>query len=188
MSLNLELWLPTFEETFFTLHRIILLANHVTSILLWILGKSYLKQKISSYIIQLHGLGSRLTRSSIHKVDYQSAFSLLHRLVSSNDGSQPILSLSYSMKAASPTKVHICTKQHQSPWRYYLIKAHGSSLWHIISFSAHESHWRNFGSRGLEGQEVCSLKLQQFKVDNRNMLLWHVFSNSLNSNGSMCNG
>ena len=29
----------------------------------------------------------------------------------------------------------------------------------------------NFGSRGLEGQEVCSVKLQRFKVDKRNMLL-----------------
>ena len=38
-------------------------------------------------------------------------------------------------------------------------KAHGSSSWHIISFSAHESHQGNFGSHGLEGQEVCSVKL-----------------------------
>ena len=29
----------------------------------------------------------------------------------------------------------------------------------------------NFGSRGLEGQEVCSVKLQQFKVDKENTLL-----------------
>ena len=38
-------------------------------------------------------------------------------------------------------------------------KTHGSSSWHIISFSAHESHQGNFGSRGLKGQEICSVKL-----------------------------
>ena len=36
---------------------------------------------------------------------------------------------------------------------------------------AHKSLWGNFGSRGLEGQEVCSVKLQRFKVDKRDMLL-----------------
>ena len=29
----------------------------------------------------------------------------------------------------------------------------------------------NFGSRDLEGQEVCSVKFQWFKVDKRNMSL-----------------
>ena len=53
----------------------------------------------------------------------------------------------------------------QNLWRYYLIKTHGSSSWHIISFLAHESHWRNFGSCDLEDQEVCSIKLQQFNFD-----------------------
>ena len=36
---------------------------------------------------------------------------------------------------------------------------------------AHKSFWGNFGSRGLKGQEVCSVKLQRFKVDKRNVLL-----------------
>ena len=36
---------------------------------------------------------------------------------------------------------------------------------------AHESLWGNFESRGLEGQEACSVKLQWFKIDKRNMLL-----------------
>ena len=43
---------------------------------------------------------------------------------------------------------------------------------------AHEFHWGNFGSRGLEGQEVCSVKLQWFKVDKRNML-FGMFSPTL---------
>ena len=48
-----------------------------------------------------------------------------------------------------------------------------SHLW--LMTQAHKSLWENFGSRGLEGQEVCSVKLQRFKVDKRNMLLG-VFS------------
>ena len=36
---------------------------------------------------------------------------------------------------------------------------------------AHESLWGNFESRGLEGQEVCLVNLQRFKVDKRDMLL-----------------
>ena len=57
----------------------------------------------------------------------------------------------------------------QNPWQYYLIKGHSSSSRTTSHFQlmieAHESHQGNFGSRGLEGQEVCSVKLQQFKVD-----------------------
>ena len=177
MSLNLELWLPTVEYTFFILLSIILLAIHVTSILSWILDKSYLKPKISLYLIQLHGLGSRPKRSSIHKADYQSTFSLLHRLVSSNDSrlTAHIISL-ILMESSFSNKnsyLHKTTPKPivQSPWRYYLIKTHGSSSWHIFSFSTHEFHWGNFGSRGLGRKEGCSLKLQPFKVDNKNMLL-----------------
>ena len=40
-----------------------------------------------------------------------------------------------------------------------------------LLIQAYEFIWGNFGSRGLEGQEVCSVKLQQFKVDKRDMLL-----------------
>ena len=36
---------------------------------------------------------------------------------------------------------------------------------------AHKSLWGNFGSRDLGGQEVCSVKLQRFKVDKGNILL-----------------
>ena len=52
---------------------------------------------------------------------------------------------------------------------------------------AHESHWGNFGSRGLEDQEVCLVKFQWFKVDKGKHVAWHVFPNSLNPDGSMCN-
>ena len=75
----------------------------------------------------------------------------------------------------------------QNSWRYYLIKAHDSSSWHNISFSAHEPHQGNFGSRGLDGQEVCSIKLLWFKVYKGKHVAWHVFPNSLNFDGSVCN-
>ena len=50
-------------------------------------------------------------------------------------------------------------------------KTQGMSSYLWIMIQAHESVWGNFRSRGLEGQEVCSVKLQRFKVDKRNMLL-----------------
>ena len=50
-------------------------------------------------------------------------------------------------------------------------KTQGTSSHLRLMIQAHESLWGNFRSRGLEGQEVYSVKLQQFKVDKRNMLL-----------------
>ena len=61
-----------------------------------------------------------------------------------NHSSQHILPLSYSWKATSHFRLMI---------------------------QAHEFVQGDFGSCGLEGQEVCSVKFQQFKVDKRNMLL-----------------
>ena len=52
-----------------------------------------------------------------------------------------------------------------------MVQAHGTSSHFQPIIQAHESHRGNFGSRGLEGQEVCSVKLLQFKVDKENMLL-----------------
>ena len=51
----------------------------------------------------------------------------------------------------------------------------------------HESHWGNFGSHGLEGQEVCLEKLEWFKVDKGKHVAWYVFPNSLNSDELVCN-
>ena len=50
-------------------------------------------------------------------------------------------------------------------------KTRGTSSHLRLMIQAHKSFWGNFGSHGLEGQEVCSVKLQQFKVDKRDMLL-----------------
>ena len=49
-------------------------------------------------------------------------------------------------------------------------KTRGTSSHFRLMIQAHKSFWGNFGSRGLEGQEVCLVKLQRFKVDKRNML------------------
>ena len=50
-------------------------------------------------------------------------------------------------------------------------KTRGTSSHFRLMIQAHKSLWGNFGSCGLEGQELCSVKLQRFKVDKRNMLL-----------------
>jgi len=52
-----------------------------------------------------------------------------------------------------------------------MVQAHDTPSHFQLMIQAHESHQGNFGSRGLEGQEICLAKLQQFKVDKRNMLL-----------------
>ena len=49
-------------------------------------------------------------------------------------------------------------------------KTRGTSSHFRLIIQAHKSLWGNFGSRGLEGQEVCLVKLQRFKVDKRDML------------------
>ena len=39
-----------------------------------------------------------------------------------------------------------------------MVQAHGTSSHFQLMIQAHESHRGNFGSRGLESQEVCSVK------------------------------
>ena len=50
-------------------------------------------------------------------------------------------------------------------------KTWGTSSHFRLMIQTHKSFWGNFGSCGLEGQEVCLVKLQRFKVDKRDMLL-----------------
>ena len=66
-----------------------------------------------------------------------------------------------------------------------MVQAHGTSSPFWLMIQAHESHRENFGSRGLEGQEVCSVKFQWFKVDKEKHVTWNVFPNSQNSDGSV---
>ena len=83
-----------------------------------------------------------------------------------------------------PKRAHIYTKKVSKP----MVQAHRTSSHFWLMIQAHESHWGNFRSRGLEGQEVCLVKLQWFKVDKEKHIACHVFPNSLNSDGSVCNG
>ena len=46
-----------------------------------------------------------------------------------------------------------------------MVQAHSTSSHFLLMIQAHESHRGNFGSRGLEGQEVCLVKFQWFKID-----------------------
>ena len=41
-----------------------------------------------------------------------------------------------------------------------IVRAHGTTSHFWLMIQVHESHQGNFGSRGLEGQKVCSVKLQ----------------------------
>ena len=68
-----------------------------------------------------------------------------------------------------------------------IVRAHDTTSYFWLMIQAHESHRGNFGSRGLEGQEICSVKLQWFKIDKGKYVAWHVFPNFLNSNRSVCN-
>ena len=93
--------------------------------------------------------------------------------------------LSWILKKSllNPKRAHIQTKKGQNSW-FKLIAHH---LIFLLIIQIHESHWKNFGSCDLEGQEVCSVKLQWFKVDKGKHVAWHIFSNSLNSDGAVCN-
>ena len=68
-----------------------------------------------------------------------------------------------------------------------IVRAHGTTFHFLLMIQAYESHRGNFGSCGLKGQKVCSVKLQQFKIDKGKHVTWHVFPNSLNFDGPICN-
>ena len=68
-----------------------------------------------------------------------------------------------------------------------MVPARGKTSHFLLIIQTHKSHREIFGSRDLEGQEVCSIKLQWFKVDKGKHVVWHVFLNSLNFDRSLCN-
>ena len=68
-----------------------------------------------------------------------------------------------------------------------MVQAHDTSSHFWLMIQVQESHWGNFGSRGLESQDICSVKFQWFKVDKGKHVAWRVFPDSLNSDGSVCN-
>ena len=86
----------------------------------------------------------------------------------------------------------ISFKAQKSPYLHKnvskpMVQAHSTSSHFRLMIQAHESRRENFGSRGLEGQKVCSVKFQWFKIDKGKHVTWHVFPNSLNSDGSVYN-
>ena len=107
-----------------------------------------------------------------------------------------ILSCILGKSLLKPKRAHIYTKRRQSPWSKThsniisskpMVQSCGTTSHFRLMIQAHESHRRNFGSCGLEGQEVCSVKLQWFKVDKGKHVAWRVFPNSLNFDGSLYN-
>ena len=68
-----------------------------------------------------------------------------------------------------------------------IVQAHNTLSHFLAHDPTHESHQENLGSRGLEGQKVCLVKLQWFKVDKGKHVAWYVFPNSLNSDKSVRN-
>ena len=86
----------------------------------------------------------------------------------------------------------ISSKAQKNPYLHKkaskpMVQAHSTLSHFWLMIQAYASHRGNFGSRGLEGQEVCLVKLQWFKVDKGKHVAWRVFPNSLNSDGSVCN-
>ena len=115
-------------------------------------------------------------------INVEDKFFTLHSFISLATRTTSTLSWILGKSLLKPKRAHIHTKRHQSPW--FKLMAHHLIFWLMIQ--AHESYRGNFGSRGLEGQEVCSVKLQWFKVDKGKHVTWHVFPNSLNFDGSVC--
>ena len=84
-----------------------------------------------------------------------------HGFISLATHTMSTLSWIFGKSLLKPKRAHIHTKKRQSPW--FKLMVHHLIFWLMIQ--AHESHRGNFESRGLEGQEVCSVKLQWFKID-----------------------
>ena len=116
-------------------------------------------------------------------VDVEEKFFTPHGFILLATRTTSTLSWISGKSLLKPKRAHIHTKRHQCPW--FKLMAHHLIFWLMIQ--AHESHRGNFGSRGLEGQEVCSVKLQWFKVDKEKHVAWRVFPNFLNFDGSVCN-
>ena len=116
-------------------------------------------------------------------VDVEDKFFTPHGFISLATRTTSTLSWILRKSLLKPKRAHIHTIRRQSPW--FKLMTHHLIFWLMIQ--ANESHQGNFGSRGLEGQEVCLIKLQWFKVDKGKHVAWRVFSNSLNSDGSVCN-
>ena len=95
---------------------------------------------------QAHALGG---------LNVEDKFFTPHGFISLATRTTSTLSWILGKSLLKPKRAHIHTKRRQNPW--FKLMAHHLIFWLMIQ--AHESHRGNFGSRGLEGQKVCSVKL-----------------------------
>ena len=91
----------------------------------------------------------------LHLVFVEDKFFTPHGFISLITRTASTLSWILGKSLLKPKRAHIHTKRCQNPW-FKLMTQH-LIFWLMIQ--AHESHRGNFRSRGLEGQEVCSVKL-----------------------------
>ena len=103
-----------------------------------------------------------------------------HDFISLATCTTSILSWILGKSISKPKRAHNYQKRRQSLWSNThgdfilskpMVQAHGTSSHFQLMIQAHESHRGNFGSCGLEDQEVRLVKLQRFKIDKENMLL-----------------
>ena len=116
----------------------------------------------------------------IRQKDVEDKISTPYGFISLTTCTISILSWILGKSISKPKRAHNYQKRRQSLWSNThgdfilskpMVQAHGTSSHFQLMIQAHESHRGNFGSCGLEDQEVRLVKLQRFKVDKENMLL-----------------
>ena len=116
----------------------------------------------------------------IRQKDVEEKISTPYGFISLTTCTISILSWILGKSISKPKRAHNYQKQRQSLWSNThgdfisskpMVQAHGTSFHFQLMIQAHESYRGNFGSCGLEDQEVRLVKLQRFKVDKENMLL-----------------
>jgi len=108
---------------------------------------------------QAHALGG---------LNVKDKFFTPHAFISLATSTTSTLSWILGKSLLKPKRTHIYTKRHKSPWSKThcdiisskpMVQSRGTTSHFRLMIQAHESHRGNFGGRGLEGQEVCLVKL-----------------------------
>ena len=116
----------------------------------------------------------------IRQKDVEDKISTPYGFISLTTCTISILSWILGKSISKPKRAHNYQKRRQSLCSNThgdfilskpMVQAHGTSSHFQLMIQAHESHRGNFGSCGLEDQEVRLVKLQRFKIDKENMLL-----------------
>ena len=115
----------------------------------------------------------------IRQKDVEDKISTPYGFISLTTCTISILSWILGKSISKPKRAHNYQKRRQSLWSNThgdfilskpMVQAHGTSSHFQLMIQAQESYRGNFGSCGLEDQEVRLVKLQRFKVDKENML------------------